>query len=128
MAIILLTSSVVLLVTCAAFFAYEFVTFRQTTIRHLSTLGEIIAANSTAALAFENQGDANEVLAALQAERHVVAAALYDNAGKVFARYPQDLATSALPIAAGKPGYRFEHAHFTAFQPVVQRQKRLGSV
>src|SRR5260370_41945340 len=98
MTMILLTSGVVLLLTCAAFFAYEFVTFRQTTVRHLSTLGEIIAANSTAALAFDNQNDANEVLAALQAERHVVAAALYDKAGKVFARYPQDLPIDALPL------------------------------
>ena len=33
MAMILLTSGVVLLLTCAAFFAYEFLTFRQATIR-----------------------------------------------------------------------------------------------
>src|SRR5258708_21509961 len=106
MGIILLTSSVVLVVTCAAFFANEFLTFRQTTVRHLSTLGEIIAANSTAALAFENRDDASEVLTALQAERHIVAAALYDSEGRVFAKYPLKLAVAALPVAPGRPGYR----------------------
>ena len=43
MAITLVTSGVVLLLTCAAFFAYEFLTFRQTTVKLLSTRGEIIA-------------------------------------------------------------------------------------
>ena len=66
MTIILLTSGAVLLLTCAAFLAYEFLTFRQTTVRELSTLGKIIAANSTAALAFQNQDDARELLAALK--------------------------------------------------------------
>ena len=42
MTMILLTSGAVLAVTCAAFFAYEFLTFRQATIRELSTLGKII--------------------------------------------------------------------------------------
>jgi len=65
--IILLTSGAVLLLTCAAFFAYELLTFPQTAVRNLSTLGEIIAANSTAALAFKNQDDAKEILAAGEA-------------------------------------------------------------
>ncbi len=91
MAIILLVSATVLLVTCAAFFTYEFVTFRQTTVRTLSTLGEIVAANSTAALAFDNHEDAREVLTALRAEPHIIAAALYDRDGKVFATYPSQL-------------------------------------
>ena len=67
MAILLLTSAVVLVLTCAAFLAYEFVTFRQTTLKNLSTLGRIIAANSTASLAFQNEGDAREILSALRA-------------------------------------------------------------
>ena len=44
MAIVLLTSGAVLLLTCTAFFAYEYVTFRQSTVRQQSTLGAIIAA------------------------------------------------------------------------------------
>src|SRR5213594_517392 len=87
MTIILLTSGAVLLLTCSAFFAYELLTFPRTAIRNLSTLGEIIAANSTAALAFENQDDAGEILAALKAERHIVAAALDDKEGRLFSKY-----------------------------------------
>ena len=128
MTIILLTSGAVLLLTCASFFAYEFLTFRQTTVRHLSTLGEIIAANSTAALAFENQEDAKEILAALKAERHIVAASLYDKNGKLFSKYPADLPAEAFPAAPAKDGYRFARGHLAAFHPVAQGNKRLGTL
>ena len=64
MAIVLGTSGVVLLIVCSTFLGYEFVTFRQSSVQQLSTLGEIIATNSTAALAFSNRDDATEVLAA----------------------------------------------------------------
>src|SRR5438093_13674262 len=99
MTILLLTSGTVLLLTCAAFFAYEFLTFRRATVRELSTLGEIIAANSTAALAFDNQADANEILSALKAQRHIVAACLYDKAGGVLATYPDNLPDDHVPPA-----------------------------
>ncbi len=52
--VIMFTSSAVTLLTCIAFLAYEFFTFRQTTLRELQTLSQIIAANSTAALAFDD--------------------------------------------------------------------------
>jgi len=52
MTMILLTSGAVLLLTSASFVAHEFLTFRYTTVRSLSTLGQVIATNSTAALAF----------------------------------------------------------------------------
>ncbi len=127
--IILLTSGAVLLLTCAAFFAYELLTFPQTAVRNLSTLGEIIAANSTAALAFKNQDDAKEILGALKAERHIVAAGLYDQEGKLFSKYPADLPAGALPTAPGNDGYRFERSHLAGFQPVEQGgNKRLGTL
>src|SRR3989442_8115949 len=128
MTVILLTSGTVLLLTCAAFFAYEFLTFRRATVRELSTLGEIIAANSTAALAFDNQADAKEILAALKAQQHIVSACLYDKEGGLFATYPENLPADAFPTAPEKEGHRFEHSYLAAFQPVVQGSKRLGTL
>ena len=129
MAILLLTSGVVLVLTCAAFLAYEVVTFRQTTLKNLSTLGRIIGANSTASLAFRNEGDAREILSALRAEPHIVAAGLYDKDGKLFARYPADLPGAAFPAAPDRDGYRFEHSHLVGFAPVAQASNaRLGTL
>ncbi len=129
MTIVLLTSGAVLLLTCTAFCAYEFLTFRQSTVRQLSTLGEIISTNSTAALAFDNQDDAREVLSALTAERHIVAAGLYDKHGDVFAKFPSTLPAGALPVAPGIDGQRFERSHLVSVQPVVQGgNRRLGTL
>jgi len=129
MRILLVTSGAVLLLTCASFFAYEFLTFRQTTVQELSTLSEVVAANSTASLAFENKEDAQEVLSALKAKRHIVAAGLYDKDGRLFAKYPGDLPDDAIPAAPEKDGYRFGRSHLAVFQPVVQGgNKRLGTL
>lgn len=126
--IILLTTGVVLLLTCATFFAYEFFSFRQTSARELATLGEIIASNSTAALAFDNREDANEILAALKAEKHIIRAGLYDENGKLFSRYPGDVAESSFPERPEEAGYRFEYAHLVGFEPVIQGNRNLGTL
>ena len=127
--IILGTSAVVLLLTCTAFLSYDVFTFRQDSVRQLSTLGEVVAANSTGVLAFANQDDATEILAALKAERHIVAACLYDRQGKVFARYPAGLHDTALPAAPEADGYHFERGHMVGFAPVEQVVgQRLGTL
>src|SRR3984957_10653074 len=124
---LLLTSGAAMLTTALAFFAYDFLTYRQSTLRNLATLGAAIAANSTAALAFDNGDDAREVLSAFRAESHVVAAGLYTRSGTLFASYPA--ADAALPAALGvEDGYRFEQGYLIGVQPVVQGDRRMGSL
>ena len=125
---ILLTSVVVMLLMCAAFFAYEYLTLRRTTVRQLATVGEIIASNSTAALAFDNRDDAKENLAALKSERRIVAACLYDRAGRLFAKYPDDRPADSFPPAPGPDGYSFDPSTLVGFQPVVEKGQRLGTL
>src|SRR5437868_14181979 len=103
----LVTSGVVLLLTCAAFFASDFLTFRQTTLTQLSTLADVIADNSTAALAFENRDDAREILTSLKAERHIVSAALYNKNGELFSHYPKNMAVEAFPPVPQRAGFQF---------------------
>src|SRR6267143_3549073 len=129
MVILLLTSVVVLLLTSAAFVGYEYLTFRQATLKNLSTLADIIAANSTASVAFANEADATETLAALRAEQQIVAAALYDKDGRLLSRYPEGLPPDSLPRAPGTDGYRFEESSLVGFRGVVQGgNRRLGTL
>jgi PAS domain S-box-containing protein len=129
MAIMLATSGFVVLFTCAAFLLYESLTFRRAAIRQLSTLGQIVALNSTAALAFQNQDDATETLAPLRVEPNVVLAVLYDTKGQVFARYPEALPDSALPRAIGEDGYRVAQGFLVGTQPVEESVgHRLGTL
>src|SRR5688500_13859885 len=97
MKVIMLTSSIVLIMTCAAFFVYEYITAREMMRRQISTLSQIVATNSTAALAFDNQQDAEEILQALKAEQNISAAALYDENGNLFAKYPATINKFYLP-------------------------------
>jgi signal transduction histidine kinase/ActR/RegA family two-component response regulator len=127
MNVLLLTSGAVMLTTSAAFCAYDFFTFRQQTLHNLATLGEAIAANSTAALAFENQDDAREVLSALKAEHHIVEATLFTRDGARFATYPGGGGGRAAAIQQ-RDGYRFENGYLVGVQPVVQGQRRMGTL
>jgi signal transduction histidine kinase len=128
MRVFLLTTCAVLSLTCTAYFAYEFVTFRHTTVRELSTLSKVIASNSTAALAFYNRDDAKEVLSAVRAAPHIVAVALYDENGELFTYYPEELAPEAFPPFIDQSGYFSDERHLVGYEPVLQSGKRLGTL
>jgi signal transduction histidine kinase len=128
MAIILLVSGTVSVLTCATLLTYDYLTFRQTTRQGLTTLGEIIANNSTAALAFQNQDDAREILTAIKAEPHIGSAALYDAAGRIFAKYPADRPDGAFPDRPGPDGYRFTESRLSGFQAVAVDRRRVGTL
>jgi PAS domain S-box-containing protein len=128
-AIIFGTSLTAMLLVRGAFYAYEFVRFKNTTIRQVTTLAEITAANSTAALAFQDQNDAKEILGGLSAEKHIVAASLYDKGGQLFSKYPDSLAPGDLPARPGVDGYTFGTSYMEAFTPVAQGDNvRLGTL
>jgi PAS domain S-box-containing protein len=126
--VILLTSTAVLLLTCAAFVAYEVITFRKDLAENLTILAQITAENSNAALAFEDQRDADGVLSALRIERNVVAAGLYNKAGELFTSYPTNRPASAFPSKPEKDGHRFAQSYLLLFQPVIKDGKWLGTL
>jgi signal transduction histidine kinase/ActR/RegA family two-component response regulator len=128
MQMVLLTAGVGLLFACAAFFTYDLVTYRQSLVRQLDTLGQAIAANSTAALAFDNPDDAKSVLAAFKSDPHIVAAALYGKSGELFATYPETLPATMLPSIPGQPGYQFDESHVFGFAPVEEGGQYLGTL
>jgi PAS domain S-box-containing protein len=128
MRLVLITSGVVLLLTCASFFAYEYFSFRETSRSQLSTLGAIVAANSTAALAFKSPQDANEILQALKAEKNILAAIIYDEDGEIFAKYPSTITADKFPPAIRNDGYSYLDNYLEGFQPIIQGEKRVGTL
>src|SRR5437899_187027 len=79
-----------LLLASAVFLIYEYITFRQRMVADLETKAEIIGANTTGALAFENKQDAQEVLRALRSQPRIMSAAIYDQKNQLFATYDRD--------------------------------------
>jgi PAS domain S-box-containing protein len=128
MAMLLLACGAVVLLTAATYFVYEYLAFRRTTVEQLTTLADVIGANSTAALAFESREDATEVLAALRADHKLRRAALFDGEGRLFAKYPGHLPDSALPARPPADGHRYSRDHLAFVHPVRRSEKRLGTL
>jgi two-component system, sensor histidine kinase and response regulator len=85
--IIMMTSTAALLLACGTFTIYDMVTFRKNKMLEASLLANIIAANSTAAIAFNDPQMAQETLGTLRSEPHVMAARIYVVGGAPFATY-----------------------------------------
>lgn len=128
MVVILLTTCATLLLVHLIFFYREYLTFRRTTLQQMAVVGEILAANSTAALAFENETDAAEILSALKTAPYIEVAALYRNDGQPLARFPARVRDGRLPVAVGEDGFRYEGLALVGFAPVVQGGSRLGTL
>jgi len=126
MAALLVTSGAVLLLASASFLIYEVLTVRKGMVQGYLTRAQIIAANSTAALAFQNEKDATEVLSALKTDRRVMVACIYDEEGGVFARYPTDAPLGDFPTPLGSSRYR--DGTLETFCPVVHDDRTLGIV
>ncbi|HUA67461.1 MAG TPA: ATP-binding protein, partial [Candidatus Saccharimonadales bacterium] len=118
-AIIMVACTVALFLVSAGFVTYDLATFRKTMARDLSTLAEIIGNQSTAALTYEDKETANEILAALSAEKHIVAAALYDKDGRLLASYSRQKDPAVvLPKQPEQEGLRFNKDALVLFHEI----------
>ncbi len=122
------TSAVALLLASVGFVIYDLTAFRRAMMDDLRTTAEIIGANSTAALTFDNPKDAEEILSALRAKPEIVAAGLYTPNGKRFAQYlRQDAVQQSLP--SQKPpgkGFRFQEDELRGLHDVVLQGETVG--
>ncbi len=89
-AIILLTAGLMILFISTLFMINEAVTFRRGALHNIRALAGVTAINSSAALSFEDPHTARELLQAMRAAPHIVAAAIYTAAGERFAVYSPD--------------------------------------
>ena len=126
--VILFTTSFALIFMGSALITYEVVTFRRSLAANMSVLAQIVGSNTTAALAFEDPKNAHEILGALAAERQITAAAIYDDSGKVFARFPDTNVSATIPKVE-PDGYRFTGGSLDMFQSISQQEGgRLGTI
>src|ERR1035438_8692487 len=128
MAVIMLTSVAVLLLTVAAFTAYDLATYRRNLTSSLSASAAIIADRSLSALALRDEKDARATLASLRADPRIAAAALYDGQGGLLLGPPPNAPASAFPSVPGKGGDRFENDRLILYKPLAENGVRLGTL
>lgn len=126
---IVLSSAAALLLTAVSFIFYEVLSFKQSLLRHTSTIAQVVADNSAAAVAFQRDDEAAQMLAALHAEPDIVEAVIYDQHNKPFARYQPPKTTSALSSTPPfTSGHVFERGSMIFAQPVTLHGDVLGTL
>ena len=126
--IIMLATGLALLLAGVVLIVFEVLRFRGDMVSDLSTLADVIAQNSTAALSFDNPEDAEETLASLDARRSIVAAAIYDEEGRLFARYTRSGARAGFPARPEADGARFDESAVSVFRSIDQEGEPIGTV
>lgn len=121
--------SVALLLSTMATLMNDVRTTKSLMAAQYSTLADVLGANSTAALNFQDSGTAEQVLASLSREPTVVFACTYDAQGKVFATYVMPGGTPAVaPTLRDEEQPLFEGGYLHVFKPIVQDDKPIGAV
>lgn len=118
-AIVLLASGTAVLLASLSYAVIQTLSYRQGLVDHLDVLANVIATNSTAALAFEDADTAEKVLAALRAEAGVRTAILFTTDGRRIAGYHRSGAAAGGPpvtvvIASETASTATGTPHFTA--------------
>ncbi len=145
-AIILVTCAAVLLLAAGSFVAYEAYRFRKDLLNQYTTLCQVLATNSAAAIVFRDAKTGEETLAALKNDPHVVHASLSSGDGSLFAEYLRDDMTVAakdrwavergydswrayqLHHHAKMDSYQLSADHLDLFTPVVLDDQTIGKL
>jgi PAS domain S-box-containing protein len=127
-ALALVTSATVVLLSGLAFIIFHFVTFRGNTVSNLSSTASLLGATSGSAVSSGNFQEAQEVLATLRANPNVAAAAFYDSQGDLLARYPARLSVGRFPLKPPEEDYRSENGFLQFTEPVYEGRARVGTL
>ncbi|MCC7499470.1 MAG: HAMP domain-containing protein [Bryobacterales bacterium] len=126
--IIFVTTAVTLLTSMVGIVVVDSVLFQGHLQRDLQTFARVIADNSSAAVLFNDSHAAGEILATLQAKRHISAACLYRANGSILARYVRPGQKADCPPPAGGREVASENGTLTASHPIVINNRRIGTL
>jgi PAS domain S-box-containing protein len=127
--VIMINTFAALCVASIAFAEYGVYRFKQMQMQDLNTLANVMATNSTAALAFKDQKSAGEVLQALSAKPHILAAAIYAPDGKPFAVYHRQTSKGIYtPPPVENESSRFTSDRVLIFQKITFGGEHIGNI
>ena len=124
---ILSASLVTLGLAGAGLLMVELIQSRQRLAQQITSSAQIVGSNATAALAFYNAADAEEVMEALENDRRINSARICNQRGEVFARYVR-AAGSRAPLGACREGTEFRDGEVIVTRPVKAGGRQLGLV
>lgn len=123
----LLICGAVLVVAIVALFVFQVLNFRSNFQRDISTLAEITANQSTAAVGFKDDTTAMEVVSSLRAKPTVLSATLVLTHGPVLAHYGKVEDAQSLLQFPPAGIFKYNGGHLLFTQPVVN-QEQVGTL
>lgn len=126
--LILLISGVALLLSAVGFSIYDLLTLRHHQIRELASVAQIIGANSTASLQFQDPESGREILQALKQDQRILSAALYNQKGTVFSEFHRDGQKNPIPATPPDEGDYIEDGRITLVRPIILNGETMGSL
>jgi len=122
--IIMSTTVATLLLVGIALAVIDQYSARENMSVRMSTMGKIIADRSTAAITFDDQQGATEILAALVKEKAIIGACIYKGSD-VFATYHEKSAGKC-PPRSDRIGHQFNDKYFNLFQTIDLDGETIG--
>jgi len=120
------TAAFAVVVASVVFVTGDVRQLRSSMASGVSSLADVIGANTAAAIVSGDQAAAEDVLASLEREPSVVRACIYDESGGVFATYGTDQGP-AWP-GARPAGAVFRHGHLEVSSTILEGGEPVGSV
>jgi signal transduction histidine kinase len=128
MLIAILTTGGTLLLAGAAIIYFNVVRFKAEMTRDLETFADVVGQTSNAALTFGDPKTATEILAGVNPRPSIVAAALYDRQGQLFAQWTRDRVVQFPPAPPRRDHSQFGNDFLVTFRPVALQKERIGTV
>lgn len=123
------TTLAALLITGGAMVIYDLRTYQQAWVNDLVTQADILGRASAPALAFDDPKTARENLSLLKVRPKIIAAAIYNAKGGLFASYTQsDVSSSQFPSLPESDGSRIDGKELVLFKRIVDNKEILGTV
>jgi PAS domain S-box-containing protein len=126
--LISIISAVSLLIVFTVLFVYEIISYREDTVREMNVIANIVAANSTAALAFNDAEAAHEILSAVTAEKLITAAVLIKANGDILTSFVADSTGVEIFVGQEVDGFVIARGKVEGFVPVMLGEKKLGTL
>jgi signal transduction histidine kinase len=128
MAFILFVSCLSLLAAIFAVVGYQRSVFKRRAVRDLESRAEMIGASTSAALDFDDQKLARDILQTLISSREILSACIYAKDGSVFASYARREAGKVIFPPPRPDSHEFQDAELRLFRRIRSGQETIGTV
>lgn len=121
--------AVALSLSCVAFVVNDIRFMRNSMVRQLSALADVLGSNTTAALTFDDSDTAEQILGSLRMQPMVQSAYIYDVDGALFAKFSRGDSPSMIPAIPQYVGHRFTHGgYLDVSEDIITNGEPIGRI